>query len=94
MITKVRSTEDQKQFPDPLNIGFVVCQVATCGHTGSHDENELNNAEVNTGKKKDTLKRKAHIVDFDKWVDSTGFATRVFPFIDLVDNILQQSGED
>ena len=59
MITKVRSTEDQKQFPDPLNIGLVVSQVATCGHAGSHDENELNNAEVNTGKKKRHAEKKS-----------------------------------
>jgi len=33
--------EGQEQFSDPLEIGLVLCEVVACGHTGGHDENEL-----------------------------------------------------
>ena len=78
--------EGQEEFPDPLEIGSVVCQIAACGHTGGHDENELKKTS-STLLSIDARCKTTHIVYFDEWVDSAGLST-VPPFVGLVDNIL------
>ena len=82
--------EGHEQFSDLLEIGIVLCQVVTCGHTGGHDENELkmgNSAPVpNTD-------GRSHVVDLGEWVDSPALSV-VPPLVSFVDDILQQRGKN
>ena len=82
------SLEGQEQFSDLFEIGFVFCQVVTCGHTGGHDKNELKKENSVPAQNTSVCCQKTHVVDLGEWVDSA-ILTIVPPLVSLVDDILQ-----
>jgi len=51
------SLDGHEQLPDLLEIGFVLCQVATSGHPGGHGENELEDTNSAPTPKKSCRKK-------------------------------------
>ena len=83
------SLNGHQQLSDPLEIGSVVCQVATCEYTGGHDEDQLKRTSSALVLKVRAVK-KTHVEDIGEWIDST----IVPPPLSLAGDILHQCREN